>query len=67
MCDIAVGDRRIIVRHAGAESTRYGEIQRYRVTIADSEVATGMAILRTSVAVDARALKSVIENELVWE
>lgn len=67
MRDIVVGDRTISVWHVGVEPLEDGEIHRYRASISESEATTGIAILRASVAVDARVLKSVIENELVGE
>ncbi|GMM95679.1 hypothetical protein [Microbacterium sp. MTN4-26] len=67
MRDIAVGDRTITVRHDGVETTRYGEIQDYSVRISYSDVATRIAILQMSAAVDARVLRSVVENELLWD
>ncbi|MEV7758000.1 hypothetical protein AB0O16_06745 [Microbacterium sp. NPDC089180] len=62
MRDIVVGDRTISVWHVGVEPLEDGEIHRYRASISGSEATTGIAILRASVAVDARVLRSVIEN-----
>jgi len=67
MRDIVVGDRTISVWHVGVEHLEDGEIQRYRASISGSEATTGIAILRASVAVDARVLRSVIGNELLWD
>lgn len=67
MRDIVVGDRTISVWHVGIERLEDGEIQRYRASVSGSEATTGIAILRASVAVDARVLRSVIENGLLWD
>lgn len=67
MRDIVVGDRTISVRHVGIEPLGDGEIHRCQASISGSEATTGIAILRAGVAVDARVLRSVIENGFLWD
>lgn len=69
MREVVIGDRSITVTHIKTERTEHGDIQRYEVHLSGSGIETHMSSLRSSPAVDARVLVSVLDAELLldWE
>ena len=65
MREIVIGDRSVRVTHVGAETTEYGDIQRYRIDVSGSDAVTHLSSLRSSPNVDARVMASVIDTELL--
>ena len=65
MREIVIGDRAISITHVKIEPSVYGDIQRYRVEISGSITSSGLAIMRSSSAVDARVMASAIDAELL--
>lgn len=65
MREIVVGDRSITVTHVETESTEFGDIQRFRIQVSESEAFTHLSILRSSADVDARVVASAIDAELL--
>ena len=65
MREIVVGGRTIAVTHVNSESSEYGDIQRYRIEISGLSAAAGLAIMRSSSAIDARVMASAIDAELL--
>lgn len=65
MREIVIGDRAISITHVKIETSVYGDIQRYRVEISGSTTSSGLAIMRSSSAVDARVMASAIDQELL--
>lgn len=62
-----IGDRSVVVTHAGTEATEFGDIQRFRIEMSESDAVTHLSILRSSSEVDARVMASVIDAELLLE
>ncbi|WP_273491649.1 MULTISPECIES: hypothetical protein [Actinomycetes] len=67
MRKIVIGDRSVVVTHAGTEATEFGDIQRFRIEMSGSHAVTHLSILRSSAEVDARVMASVIDAELLLE
>ncbi|MFE1646207.1 hypothetical protein ACFM35_11565 [Microbacterium sp. P01] len=67
MREIVIGGRSVRVTHVGAETTAYGDIQRYRIDVSGSDATTHLSSLRTSPDVDARVMTSAIDAELILE
>lgn len=65
MREIVIGDRSVRVTHVGAETTEYGDIQRYRIDVSGSDAVTHLSSLRSSPNLDARVMASVIDTELL--
>ncbi|WP_300590839.1 hypothetical protein [Microbacterium sp.] len=67
MREIVIGDRSVRVTHVRTETTEYGDIQRYRIDMSDSDAVTHLSSLRSSPNVDARVMASVIDTELLLD
>lgn len=67
MREIVIGGRSVRVTHVGTETTAYGDIQHSRIDVSGSDVSTRLSSLRTSPDVDARAMISAIDAELILE
>lgn len=65
MRKIVIGDRSVVVTHAGTEATEFGDIQRFRIEMSGSHAVTHLSILRSSAEVDARVIESVLGAELL--
>ena len=65
MRKVVIGDRSVVVTHAGTEATEFGDIQRFRIEMSESDAVTHLSILRSSAEVDARVIESVLDAELL--
>ena len=65
MRKVVIGDRSVLVTHAGTEATEFGDIQRFRIEMSESDAVTHLSILRSSAEVDARVIESVLDAELL--
>ena len=65
MRKVVIGDRSVVVTHAGTEATEFGDIQRFRVEMPESDAVTHLSILRSSTEVDERVMASAIDAELL--
>ena len=65
MRKVVIGDRSVVVTHAGTEATEFGDIQRFRVEMPESDAVTHLSILRSSAEVDERVMASAIDAELL--
>lgn len=67
MRSITIGGRTLTVTHMGTETSEYGDIQRYRIVVSDSDAVTHLSSLSSKSAVDADVIASAIDAELLLE
>ena len=67
MNELTINGRTIIVRHVGTQPSEYGDIQRYRIEISESDATTHLSGLSSDSAVNARVMASVIDCELLLD
>lgn len=67
MGEISIAGRTVTVSLVATTHGEDGDIQRYLVEVSGSDAATHLSILRVTSAVDARAMASAIETELLLD
>lgn len=67
MNELTINGRTITVSHVGTQPSEYGDIQRYRIEMSESDAITHLSRLSPDKAVNARILASVIDCELLLE
>lgn len=67
MREISIAGRTVTVSLVATTHSEDGDIQRYLVEVSGSDAATHLSILRMTSTVDARAMASAIETELLLD
>lgn len=67
MDEITINGRTITVTHVSTETSEYGDIQRYRIDMSNSDVTAHLSRLSPEGAVNERVLASAIDAELLLE
>lgn len=67
MNEITINGRTITVTHVSTETSEYGEIQRYRIDVSDSDSTAHLFRLSPEKAVNVRVTASAIDAELLLE
>lgn len=67
MNEITINGRTITVTHVSTETSEYGEIQRYRIDVSDSDSIAHLFRLSPEKAVNVRVMASAIDAELLLE
>lgn len=67
MNEITINGRTNTVTYVSTEASEYGDIQRYRIDVTDSDATTHLSRLSPDRAVNVRAMASAIDAELLLE
>ncbi|MCE0508977.1 hypothetical protein LVJ59_07990 [Microbacterium sp. KKR3/1] len=67
MNELAINGRTITVTHVDTQPSEYGDIQRYRIEMSESDVTARLSGLSSDAAVNARVMASAIDCELLLE
>jgi hypothetical protein len=67
MDELTINGRTITVTHVDTQPSEYGDIQRYRIEMSESDATAHLSGLSSDDAVNARVMASAIDCELLLE
>ncbi|WP_431865505.1 hypothetical protein [Microbacterium paraoxydans] len=67
MNEITINGRTITVTHVSTETSEYGDIQRYRIDVSNSDATAHLSRLSPEKHVNVRVMASAIDAELLLE